>query len=277
MKKTFLLALTMVCLMLTASAQKKPFFFVQISDPQFGMFDENKSFTKETANMEQTIEAINRLKPAFVVITGDMVHNGESSEQIAEMKRCLTLFDKKIPVYLVPGNHDVGAQASPERVSKFIADYGADRFAFGYKNCYVIGINTEIISSKQPEAEQEQYLWLLKELKKAQKYKYRIVVGHRPLFIDKPDEADKYDNVPLEYRGKYFDLYKSAGVTMLLWGHLHANRNGLYDGIIQIISTAVGKPLGSKPVSGMQIVKVYPDHIDAEFHELGKYPDKVTF
>lgn len=277
MKKSLLLAFVLSCMLFSVSAQKKPFFFIQISDPQFGMFDENKSFNKETANLEQTIAAINKLKPAFVVITGDMVHNGESREQISEMQRCLSLFDKKIPVYLVPGNHDVGAKASPERVAGFISDYGMDRFAFGYKNAYVIGINTEVISANQPEAEQEQYLWLLKELKKGQKYKHRIVVGHRPLFIEKPGEADKYDNVPLEYRDKYFNLYKSAGVDLLLWGHLHANRKGTYDGITQVISTAVGKPLGSKPVSGMQIIKVYPEKMDVEFHELGKYPEKVTF
>lgn len=45
--------------------------FIQMSDPQFGMFTKNASFEHETVNLEFAIAHANRLKPAFVVITGD--------------------------------------------------------------------------------------------------------------------------------------------------------------------------------------------------------------
>jgi hypothetical protein len=48
-----------------------PFFFLQLSDPQFGMFTADKDFAQETANFEFAIATANRLKPAFVVVTGD--------------------------------------------------------------------------------------------------------------------------------------------------------------------------------------------------------------
>ena len=48
--------------------------FIQMSDPQFGMFTENKGFEHETANFEFAMAAANRLKPAFVVLTGDLVN-----------------------------------------------------------------------------------------------------------------------------------------------------------------------------------------------------------
>jgi len=42
--------------------------FIQMSDPQFGMFTKDVDFAHETANLEFAIAAANRLKPEFVVI-----------------------------------------------------------------------------------------------------------------------------------------------------------------------------------------------------------------
>ena len=50
-------------------AQSESFYFIQLSDPQFGMLEKNKSFSQETMIMEKLIAAINNLNPAFVVIT----------------------------------------------------------------------------------------------------------------------------------------------------------------------------------------------------------------
>jgi len=49
--------------------------FIQMSDPQFGMFTKDASFEHETVNFEFAIATANRLKPAFVVITGDLIHS----------------------------------------------------------------------------------------------------------------------------------------------------------------------------------------------------------
>src|ERR1043165_9970699 len=48
--------------------------FIQMSDPQFGMYSKDVNFTHETANFEFAIAAANRLKPAFVVVTGDLIN-----------------------------------------------------------------------------------------------------------------------------------------------------------------------------------------------------------
>src|SRR5678815_2656978 len=49
----------------------EPFFFLQLSDPQFGMFANDKNFVQETANHELAVATVNRLRPAFVIVTGD--------------------------------------------------------------------------------------------------------------------------------------------------------------------------------------------------------------
>jgi len=40
--------------------------FIQMSDPQFGMYTKNATFEHETVNFEFAIASANRLKPAFV-------------------------------------------------------------------------------------------------------------------------------------------------------------------------------------------------------------------
>ena len=62
------------------------FFFLQFSDPQFGMFTADKDFPQETANFELAIATVNRWRPAFLVITGDLVNNAGDSAQVAEYR-----------------------------------------------------------------------------------------------------------------------------------------------------------------------------------------------
>ena len=50
----------------------EPFFFVQLSDRQFGMFTDNADMVPEAANFEFVVATLNRLRPAFVVVTGDI-------------------------------------------------------------------------------------------------------------------------------------------------------------------------------------------------------------
>ena len=61
--------------------------FIQMSDPQFGMYTKNADFAQETANFEFAIATANRLKPAFVVITGDLINKAGDAAQAAEYKR----------------------------------------------------------------------------------------------------------------------------------------------------------------------------------------------
>ena len=76
--------ISVVCFLLAVfvshgiAADSAPFFFLQLSDPQFGFIDNNKSISAETEAMNKAVTAINQLKPPFVVITGDFVNNSKS-------------------------------------------------------------------------------------------------------------------------------------------------------------------------------------------------------
>src|SRR5512140_2543061 len=93
--------------------------FVQMTDPQFGMLTSNKTFDHETANLEFAVAAANRIKPAFVVVTGDLVNRTGDAAQIAEYLRILQKLDPTIPVHSLPGNHDVGNEPTNESLAAY--------------------------------------------------------------------------------------------------------------------------------------------------------------
>src|SRR5436305_3905290 len=97
----------------------EPFSFIQMSDPQFGMYTENKSFEHETANFEFAVAAANRLHAKFVVVTGDLINQPGNATQVAEYHRIAGRLDPSIKLYSIPGNHDVGNEPTPESLAAY--------------------------------------------------------------------------------------------------------------------------------------------------------------
>ena len=89
-----------------------------------------KDFVQETANFEFAVAAVNRLHPAFVVITGDLVNKPGDADQIAEFRRIVAKIDTSIPVYNVVGNHDIENVPTPSTISAYTNVFGPDRYSF---------------------------------------------------------------------------------------------------------------------------------------------------
>jgi 3',5'-cyclic AMP phosphodiesterase CpdA len=253
-----------------------PFFFIQASDPQFGMFAENKNFSQETANWKFAIANINRLHPAFVVVTGDLVNKGGDAAQIAEYKRINAMLDPSIHLYSVPGNHDVGNDPTPESLAAYRKNIGPDYYSFREGPVYGIVLDSNLLKSpaKVMDEAAKQEKWLEAELEKAKAAKAMTVVFlHISLFLEKADEPEQYFNQPLETRKRILDLLHRYAVRYVFAGHLHKNSYGT-DGDIEMITTsAVGKPLGKDP-SGFRIVEVQDGVIDQQYIPFGKLPNK---
>lgn len=238
--------LCLFLLPLGAEAQKRMLNFIQISDPQLGFFEDNRSLTRDSLNLETAVAEINRLQPSFVVVTGDMVNNGASGKQVACYKGIISKVNPKIGVWHVPGNHDLGKGATDERIAKYIAHYGYQRFSFRSRKCAFIGINSCVIKDDNTAVEAEQYAWLEKQLAKAAKSSRAIFVfSHYPIFIKKYDEKTSYSNLEPEKRDKYWSLFRKYGVTAVVAGHLHSTKEADCDGIGMYTAGPVGRPLGS--------------------------------
>jgi predicted MPP superfamily phosphohydrolase len=260
------------------TAAEEPFFFIQLSDPQLGMFTDNKDFSQDVANFEFTVAAVNRLHPAFVVITGDLVNKPGDPAQIAAYRRIVGKIDSSIPVYNIAGNHDVENMPTPETVAAYTKIFGADRYTFRHRGVVGIVLNSTVIHSpdKTPEILAEQDRWLRAELVKAKSENPRhiVVFQHHPWFIANASEADQYFNIPLARRAAYMALFREFGVRYLFCGHYHRNAEAR-DGAIENITTgAVGKPLGGSK-SGFRVAIVRDDKIEHRFYELGELPTQI--
>ena len=272
----FLLLGTSMSAISQAGGKNEQFFFVQITDPQFGMFASNKDFKKETELLEKAVIEINRLKPDFVVFTGDYVNNLADSAQLKEFRRITAKIDLKIPKWYIPGNHDLGQPPIQKDIDFFNSVFGQDRFSFIHKNWLFIGLNGSIIKTNQTNLEDIQFNWLIQELEKNKMKGRTIVFSHFPFFINAPDESESYYNFSPVVRKKYFDLFREYGVVSVFAGHLHNNGNAVLDNIEMTTTSAVGKALGNSK-SGFRIIRVFPDHVKSDFYGLDEMPQTVNF
>lgn len=272
--------ISVVCFLLAVfvshgiAADSAPFFFLQLSDPQFGFMDNNKSISAETEAMNKAVTAINQLKPPFVVITGDFVNNSKSKEQIAAYKSMIAQIDSSVKVYMIPGNHDIG-KVSRASIDNYKKNYGETHFSFRYGDCTFIGIDSNIIKEEDKEREEVQFKWLEQELQKTKDARFKFVFTHCSVFLKRMDEPVNYSNFSLPMREKYVRLFQKYGVNAIFAGHLHNNAYGKVGNMEMITIGPVGKVLGTG-YQGMNLVKVYPDRFISEFIALNQFPKEVV-
>ena len=272
--------ISVVCFLLAVfvshgiAADSAPFFFLQLSDPQFGFMDNNKSISAETEAMNKAVTAINQLKPPFVVITGDFVNNSKSKEQIAAYKSMIAQIDSSVKVYMIPGNHDIG-KVSRSSIDNYKKNYGETHFSFRYGDCAFIGIDSNIIKEEDKEREEVQFKWLEQELQKTKDARFKFVFTHCSVFLKRMDEPVNYSNFSLPMREKYVRLFQKYGVNAIFAGHLHNNAYGKVGNMEMITIGPVGKVLGTG-YQGMNLVKVYPDRFISEFIALNQLPKEVV-
>lgn len=249
--------------------------FIQMSDTQFGMYSKNQNFVHETDNFEFAVAAANRLKPAFVAVTGDLINDPGNSAQAAEYKRIAAKLDRSIRLYSVPGNHDVGNEPTRELLAKYRESFGPDYYTFRVGDIagFVLDSNLEKAPQNAPEDAARMESWLRTELAKARQegVKHLIVFQHIPFFLTDPNEADQYFNIPHEARARYLKLLHEYGVRQVFAGHYHRNAEG-HDGDLEMITTGpVGMPLeGAK--SGLRIATVSDAGVSHRYFDFGELP-----
>merc|ERR1711879_267166 len=119
-----------------------------LSDPQFGMWDslindhDGSEYQYEHDNLVKTFEKIDSMNPPldFAVILGDMVNqqpygaenpsrsHGQNgpihNQQVIDMNAVLETV--KTPIFVIPGNHDLGNTFNSTSLETYIEDFGAD-------------------------------------------------------------------------------------------------------------------------------------------------------
>ena len=263
---------------LAVAQSQQPWFFAVLSDPQFGMYAKDQNFTQETANLEFVVSNLNRLHPRFVVICGDLVNRTADAAEIAEYKRVVHELDPSIPVYYVAGNHDVGNIPTATTIAGFRASIGPDYYTFSAGGILGVVLDSSLIQSPQsdPQAAEQQEVWLKRTLasSKTDPARQVVVFQHIPHFDKAPAEADDYFNIHEPARRRYLDLLKDAGVRYVFAGHLHRNAIAKDGSLTEVVTGAVGMPLGGS-LSGFRIVVVDGKELHPVWYCLAGIPNQV--
>jgi 3',5'-cyclic AMP phosphodiesterase CpdA len=252
-----------------------PAFFIQASDPQFGMYTSDKDFVQETANWAFTVANVNRLHPAFLVVTGDLVNKTGDAAQIAEYRRITNGIDRSIHLYNVAGNHDVGNEPTPESIAAYRKTFGPDYYSFREGPIYGIVLNSSYFKApdKVRDEAAKQEVWLTAELEKVKASgALPVVFLHIPLFLKQVDEPEQYFNTPIETRQRILALLHRYNVRYVFAGHLHANSFGKDVDLEMITTAAEGKPIGPDP-SGFRIVEVKGNSLEHKYYPFGTLPN----
>lgn len=250
------------------------YFFIQLSDTQFGFSNNDRDFIQDTASAELAVATINRLKPRFVIVTGDLVNKPGDAAQIAEYRRIIAKIDRGIPVYSVSGNHDVANEPTAQTLNAWRQTFGRDYYSFRQGDLYGIVLDSTLIHSPQNVMDeyQRQQEWLRGELQaaRASGARHIVVFEHHPPFLEKRDEPDQYFNLPRERREPLLRELQEAGVKLVVSGHLHRAAEGNDGGMQSVIAGPVGRPLGGS--SGLRIFVVSETDITHRYYPLGELP-----
>jgi len=277
-KHVFLFAL-LILFVFPASGQQQPYYFMMLTDTQMGMYENNRNFARETANYEFAVAAVNRLKPGFVIILGDLVNKEGDADQIREFQRITQKIDPAIPIHYVAGNHDVGHEPTAETIAAYRKTFGADHYSFRAGSIYGIVLNSTLIHTpKKAEKEyQEQLSWLRVELEKAKSSGERhiVVFQHHPYFLSEGQERDQYMNIPSERRQPILALLHQYGVRYVFAGHIHQTSTGKEGDLEMTCTGPVAMPFGTDG-SGIRLAEVTPEGIRHRYYEFGRMPDSLS-
>jgi|YelNatPaOPRAMG01_1025707.scaffolds.fasta_scaffold06401_1 predicted phosphodiesterase len=226
----------------------------------------NDDLVAAHARLHRAIDQVNAAGVDLVLIAGDLTEFGSPGE-LRRLQEHLRAF--KPPVWVVPGNHDVGNKrfqgltkpdsTSSWRVRLYESWLGRSYFARCRAGVRVIGLNSPILASGLPQ-ERAMWTWLGQELAQPTSQP-TLVLTHYPLFEERPDEpAHPYWNVDPEPRARLLATLAKAGVRAVLSGHLHRDLTNQFGQMLLLTTrpVSVGLPKG-KQAEGWLLLTVPAD------------------
>jgi 3',5'-cyclic AMP phosphodiesterase CpdA len=258
LKRTFILCLFLTSIFTCQKNRNRALVFAQLCDTQLGM----GGYDHDLKSFKQAVKQINNLNPDFVVICGDLVNN-PSDSSYRDFQNIKDGF--KIPIYLAPGNHDVGNIPDHTSLSYYRHKIGKDYFSFKYLNSNFIVTNTQLWKSNTPNETRKHHDWFTTTLDSLGEMNQKIfVIGHYPLFIESSNEEEGYFNIPEPNRKKILDCLINNNVKAYLSGHTHELLINTYEGILFLSGETTSKNFDKRPL-GFRLWKVHADYFEHEF------------
>lgn len=226
--------------------------------------EDNKTYIKENFSsdgriqeydyklFEGLIKEVNKLKPEYFILTGDLSYNGEK-DSLLEVKRLLDTINSDTKVLVIPGNHDcyslnffsaindkglVLEGVTYEEFKDIFTDYGYQN-AYSYddkslsyiyeltEDKWILMLDTSL-SEHNYEAkknivggflDEETLLWLENNLVYAKEHNIEVISAtHHNLLVHNPLFAGNYT---LGNAERCLELFSKYQVKLNFSGHLH--------------------------------------------------------
>ena len=240
---------------------QKPFSFVQLCDTQLGM----GGYDHDVESFKLAVKQINKLNPDFVIICGDLVHH-RSDSSFSDFLKIREGFN--MPCYVAPGNHDVGNISNDTTLSYYRKTIGKDYYDFHHKGYSFIVTNSQLWKFNIGTESEKHDNWFKETLNNQYIKQYPvIVIGHHPLYIEIPEEEEKYFNFPLSKRKELLELFTQNNVLAYLSGHKHELVINNYENIQLVSGETTSKNFDKRPL-GFRLWQVSTDTIKQHFVSL---------
>jgi 3',5'-cyclic AMP phosphodiesterase CpdA len=189
----------------------------------------------------------------------------------------------RVPLRVIPGNHDVGECAAEpwrgirvtsRRVQGFRSAWGSDRFvlhgdaARDARGWTFVGINSELCGSGLPE-EEEQWAWLAGIAAEAAMRSVMLFL-HKPLAID--DGTRESITVSATSRDRILATFRDADLRVVANGHLHRYRRTAAGDLMSVWAPSLSFSPPEEPdlklgpgTAGIVEYSVRGDQVDARF------------
>ncbi|MEK7399874.1 MAG: metallophosphoesterase, partial [Candidatus Poribacteria bacterium] len=182
---------------------------------------------------DRAIDEINLLNPDFAITIGDHIQG--YTTDFAVLKKMwdeyyLHLSTLKMPVILVPGNHDI---SNTDMFIYWQGRNGKTYYSFDYKGRHFIAINTEESNSLEGANVAEKALtdFVIKDIQQNKNAKHIFVFMHKPLWIE---NKKIWDQIEAELKGTNYSVFA---------GHYHHLTQDMRNNHNYIILGATGAGL----------------------------------
>ncbi|ASS66089.1 MULTISPECIES: metallophosphoesterase [unclassified Paenibacillus] len=206
-------------------------------NPLFGM-DAAAKLREVFAKLGQQAQ-----KPSFVVITGDLTHDGDADDYRFLRVLLQEEGDKLgVPVHVALGNHD----SRPGFREGYLGEAPSEQayyYAVNEQGLRLIVLNTQLPGSHDGAVDEEQLGWLRAQLAEPAPLG-TVIALHHPVVATPSEQMDRHLLLEPE---RLQAAIEGSDVIGLLAGHIHFNSVGLFAGVPCFAGT--GSSFGIDPSS----------------------------
>jgi plastocyanin len=190
--------------------------FVQISDSHIGFNKEANPDVTSTLRLAVAKIKAAPERPSFVLHTGDLTHLSRP-EEFDILQQALT--ELSVPVFYVPGEHDMLNDEGKSYLARFGRDTQGDGwYSFDQGGVHFIGL-VNVLNLKAGglgSLGEAQLAWLEKDVQRLSRSTPIVVFAHIPLWSVYPEWG-----WGTEDSGRALALLKRFGSVSVLNGHIH--------------------------------------------------------